>query len=1542
MPGLSQLKKFNSDMLSLGNEVTVRASRGEKPVKVEIPASIPDVDDSEEFVIGMPVNEVEQEAAPAEEDFSDITGVGAPDADVSGDAGEESAPAAAPDMSDLLNMGAMAADGDGQGEESMPGLSMFEDEPEPEPEPEPEEVSIADMGLDALLAGAGFDEPEDVEEVAPEETASEPADLSDISDLADIDELGDLDDLVGNKPVPGADGLDFPNDISDLSFDDASDLPSLDGEEPAADDNLLPVDEPEPSAESEVPPAGDALQLDDLEMPSADDIVPPADDLMPPPAAADAEPAPEPEENDIPELDEAGLVTPAPAAEKEVEVSDLEDLNLDDIPDMGLDLDKSVAAANRNKKNIEEIGEYNYDDEFDLSAGFDDDEETNIHPDQKGKKPAEAKKEQPLDDALEVVDETPAAEEVEVPKTNPADIKIEDLSLDALDIDGFDMDDLGTESTEEVPPAEEDMSHASQEETPAEEVPAEEEIPSGGQEEVPAEDAPAPSTDDIFNLDDMDDFSFGNEAAPEDNQEPLSETAAQTAPDAPAPEEASLDFDLPADASDDFSTDGLDDLASSLEQAPADDALTADLPASEDFSADMPSLDDLSSEMPSTDDIPSMDDMLSTEDMPSMDDIPSTEDMPSMDDIPSTDDTPSMDDIPSTDDTPSMDDIPSTDDTPSMDDILSTDDMPSMDEMPSIDDMSSSGDIPSMDDLGAEMPSLDDLNTETPFAGDFGLDSADIPAGEGDAGIDGDTNTDSSSDELPAETFNLDDMDGFGAETPDFTDTVAEDSADFDDSDSAEAESLDDLDSSEPLETFDTTGMDDVDFGISDTDSQLDGQLDDDLSFDNDFEIPGITDVAEQKEEPVPAKAKAKAAKAEPAHSDLDTPDFSEALPSEELPPNTLSDEQYKVFLKNFSEYPLNVRLAFENFIVQDEFTDDAEFEVIEKILNKAPARQVAGMLEKMMDISIPVPRDFEHRSAEEYEAYKKSLSYQLRNRIIPGFIVGCAMLLVGIGLFNFGKNCIYKPLKANSLYKQGYALLQAEEYPQSEIKFDEAVKYRLNRNWFFNYARGYREHKQFQRAEKMYQNILMCFRHDKEAGLEYADMELDDMVNYEKAEEIVRREVLDYHINDPDGILKLGDVYLEWGTEKDPAKLELAREQYASLIQLYKPNNLYMSRMMKYFIRSDKLRQVLEVKQNFDGNPKSLAAEDWTELGGYLLEKYYGPLPASQEYLRFQIDGLRKLLLTAAHADPTNPIALYNLSKYYIFSQEYEHVEKTLQNTLKMFDASDSLKRRDIYKYIDTYRLLGEYYESNDEHVQAQEQFADGISLYAKERDSAGFEGNQQIGKLYEDMADLKYFVSAEYDDALKNYMSSVALNNDSPKIRYRIGFIQYNKDNLTEALGSFMKASDGNVKEPNLMLAMANTLSLRGDDYAAEGYYNQLVAYLDNEVADRGMVFPQVNDSDNDIVNTYLYAANNYGVTLHRLAKRTGNSSLNAKSIVQFQQSLRAWDALTRNQTSMLRLGGTNLAEQNIKYVTHNFTEYEPAIYTQIPKTLTDKERK
>jgi hypothetical protein len=60
----------------------------------------------------------------------------------------------------------------------------------------------------------------------------------------------------------------------------------------------------------------------------------------------------------------------------------------------------------------------------------------------------------------------------------------------------------------------------------------------------------------------------------------------------------------------------------------------------------------------------------------------------------------------------------------------------------------------------------------------------------------------------------------------------------------------------------------------------------------------------------------------------------------------------------------------------------------------------------------------------------------------------------------------------------------------------------------------------------------------------------------------------------------------------------------------------------------------------------------------------------------------------------------------------------------------------------------------------------------------------------------------------------------------------------------------------------------------------------------------------------------------------------------MVQFSQSIRAWDALTRNQETLVRLEGSNLAAQNMKYITSRVPDFEPAIYIDIKKTLNDKE--
>ncbi|MCQ2575109.1 MAG: hypothetical protein MJ162_00095 [Treponema sp.] len=1282
MPGLSQLKQFNKDILSIGDEITIRASRGEKPVLVPIPAGVKDVNDSEDFVLGMPENPAAINDSKVDEDLSDLTGMmSGGSGSSSKDDGNTELSYEAPDLSSLLSPVDI---GSADSEDSMPDLSMFMDEPVEEQQPEEEiveeapQISVADMSLEALLAGAGFDGTEGTETKQEPEAAPEDDFISEIEALDSVDEI--------HEPEPVKDEFEGFSEIEKAI------LAANPAPEPAAVEEV-----PDPFSTATPP---DLFNSSDMEIPTEESPV--SDETFRQDFGAD--------------FDNGTENFGGTDSDNIEDIDVLEELE---------DLDEPVTDA----------GSFDAPDDFAMPDSSD-------------------------------FDSLPA-EDFSTGDFDSSDSGMTDVTGDFTS-DDFGSTDFGADDFDSIPAA---------------------------------------------------DFGIGDFGTQSDSFD--------------APEVSAADnFDVPEDLG-----------------AISDFEPVSDFDSPEDFGATETSVD--------------------------------TNSFDAGDFGSDSFDTPDSFDVP---------------------DSFGTEDLGS-------------------DDFDSPAETSKDEN----FSGSFNVaDLGDIPVEEVE-----DTTSDFSLGDMGSgdDSFGLPDIGSanlgdFDAST-DFTSEIPE----FED-DTGAGDSVEDV----SIETFDTTGMEDMDFGISEAEGPATAEESDDFSFgDNDFEIPGFSDVTEVKEN---KHAKKKAA-------DLDTPDFSGGIPGNELPPNTLSDEQYKLFQKNFSEYPLNVRLAFEDLIVQDEFTDDAEFEIIEKILKKAPARQVASTLEKMLDTSIPVPRDYEHRTAEEYEAYKKSIQYQLKNKVLPFALCLVMLFFVGWGMLKFATNCIYKPLKANSLYKQGYALLEIEEYPQAEVDFIEATTYRFSKKWFFKYARGYRNHKQYHKSAEMYERILRCFNHDKVAGLEYAEMEMNDLANYEKAEEIVRRQVLDYHVNDVDADLMLGDIFLEWGTEKEPAKLEDAYQQYQKLLFNKPESDLYNSRIMRYFIRKDSLLQVLNYKERFIQKEKSLEGCDWTELSGYLLEKLYGPLPKSDEALRYKIEDTRKLLLRAVKLDADNPVAYYNLGNYYVHTNEIGFVEDTLNVALDKFNKADRLKTKDIYKYIDTYRLLGENFIKTNDVMRAQEQYTNGITLYTTVKEKGGFAGNQKIGLLYSDLADINYFASNDYENALINYKNSVDLGNDNSQIRYRIGYINYKNKNYQEALYSFIKSGEGNIKERNLMLAMGNTLSLKDDYLAAEGYYYQLISKLDDQIRDKGIVFPQASEVDNQLVTTYLYAANNYGVTLYKLAKRTGDSSKNGQALVQLGQSIRAWDALTRNQTSMVRLEGSNLAQENLKYITHPVTEFEPAIYIDIPKTLTDKER-
>ena len=711
------------------------------------------------------------------------------------------------------------------------------------------------------------------------------------------------------------------------------------------------------------------------------------------------------------------------------------------------------------------------------------------------------------------------------------------------------------------------------------------------------------------------------------------------------------------------------------------------------------------------------------------------------------------------------------------------------------------------------------------------------------------------------------------------------------------------------------TGMEDTPIEVFDApDDPFAGEDFGDATNFDDFAIPGFSDQAPGT---VSAKPKRRTSSTEKAEK------------------NTLTDKEYEAFLRNLKDYPLNLRIEIEKFIVGDEFKDEVVYDVIQKVIKKVSARHLASHLEKLLDINIPVPREFERRTVAQYEEYKKSAEYQLKNRIIPAAIIGLLSACILFLIFLFAKNFIYIPAKANSIYKEGYALLEAGAYPQSEELFDEASSYQRQKRWFFKYAEGYSNHKQYERARLVYQSGLRYFNHDKKMGLKYAEMELYQLRNYENAENVVRREVLDYHINDKDGMLLLGDIFLEWGSDKDPRKLDEAYEVYSDIISLYGQKDPYLARLLRYYIRTDDLRNVLQLKDYFYPRKKSLGGQDLVELSGYLLDKVSGNIAPADEKLLVYIEDVRELLERAVKLAPEIPESTYNMGLYFLNSKNYIPAKEWLLLSLDAFEKYPFRTKARVLNHINAYRLLGDIGMEDEEYIEAEEFYRKGISLFEEEK-AAGLQGNKNVGKLYASLGDLCYFITGDFDEALKSYKVSVDTDNDTASIRYKMGYIYYTQKEYTEAVDAFIKTVEGKPNDTHALLALGNTLSIRGDNYAAQGYYERLMVLLENQRVRYNIMLPQVNEVHGDIVNVYLMASNNLGVTQYRLAQQIGDSSLNGEALANFTASLRAWDALTRNPETMVRLSGSNLAERNIAYMTAPLSEYEPAIYMEIPVML------
>jgi len=648
-----------------------------------------------------------------------------------------------------------------------------------------------------------------------------------------------------------------------------------------------------------------------------------------------------------------------------------------------------------------------------------------------------------------------------------------------------------------------------------------------------------------------------------------------------------------------------------------------------------------------------------------------------------------------------------------------------------------------------------------------------------------------------------------------------------------------------------------------------------------------------------------------------------------------LTDSEFEKFLGLLSDFPLNLRMAVEEYLAGSAGTDIHKMEMVHSILGGTSVRKIARTLEGALDRSIPIPKDFEKKSAEQLEAEKSSLRYVFFNKILPVAVISFIGLLLAACTFYLSWQFIYRPLAAESLYKRGYQAIEDERYTQAIDLFNQAVVVWEKKGWYFKYARAFRDKRQYISAEHMYEGLLARYRNDLPAGLEYAEMLRSDMRNYAKAVEVLRRRVLDHHVNNREGLLLLGDTYLDWAWE-DPSKYADARLTYASLIELYGKEDPFLARMMRYFIRTDNLAEVLPLKEHFMEKKRKIGASDLVELSGYLVDKRYNPKPGDSAALVNRIEDVLKLLERAAKADPSIPEAHYNLGRYYIYNYRAKPAELSLQRSLSEFSRVRSMSPRRVLVQVDCYRLLGELLTEDREYLDARRMFTEGITLYRAHRETRTVRQDPLVGRLYSDYADIDYFISNDLENARDHYRLAIAEGYDTPSVRYRIGYSSYRLKDYPAAIESFIMTHAERPQDRNLLFSMGNALHRRGDYFAAQGYYERLQEVLESERIRKGILFPQVRTDHGDFVQLYMQTSNNLGVTLNRIAQRTGNIALNGRALALMAESSRAWDALTRNPDTLVRVQGSNLAYLNIQNITRPAELFVPETYPDIPKTL------
>jgi tetratricopeptide (TPR) repeat protein len=878
---------------------------------------------------------------------------------------------------------------------------------------------------------------------------------------------------------------------------------------------------------------------------------------------------------------------------------------------------------------------------------------------------------------------------------------------------------------------------------------------------------------------------------------------------------------------------------------------------------------------------------------------------------------------------------------PGTDDFSFEDNVSDMDEPSAVDTSPSDDTI----DLGGE--SLLDFENED-FPSSLDDESSEQETGSFDSGNDGiDLGGESAEFEYMDENGDFS-MDGFLPDMDSGSESFGDDFNQTEDSASSDSDS----DSLLGLGDFGS----DFESESIDLESESEGEIEEEAGFssevfsNDDFSLAGLDEILNKsKVSSIPVPTPKKGLFGRKKASADEVPEAEETI--EEI---SLSQDDVNSLLRTLSSYPLNLRIACEELIAEQVILPAQLTKLIRLLVNGAHVKETAAHVQEITGKPIVIPKSFEKMTGAAFEAEQSSFAYIFVHNFLPVFRLFAVIALLAASVLYLGYNFIYIPIAAESIYKRGYERIPAGEYQRANELFQRAFSMHRKKKWFYLYAEAFIDQRRFMLAEGKYDELLRFYPRDKKGVLDYAHLNTYYLMNFEKANRLLQRELLDYAPNDREGLLAAGDNFLAWA-DSNPSRFfdryEDARFSYARLLELFGWQPPVVERMMKYFIRVDNLREVLQIRIWFENNSRRrLSAESLGELGGYLLDKQLerpGGVPSP--YIE-SIESVRDMLLQAVMEDHFLPEPHYHLARYHHSLGNVYEERLTLENAIRAFDLArrESINRR-LYR-VDAHFRYANLLINNREFFPAEEQVVRGIGLFEDFLNRNLIPASAQLGQLYSLRGDLEYFVkSGDMAAALNNYRIAERLGFSPPEVQYRMGAAFYQLEDWRNALEYLFRASAQLPLNRRLLFALGNATYQRGDFFAAQGYYNRLLDMLENQRVRLPVLLPNDNPQFLELGERLMMARNNAGVVNEALADQTGNRDFRSRAMVLYVESARAWDSITRNPESMTRMRLTespgapsiNLGYLNANNALRPNSDHRPQIFVRIDRDVLEPSR-